>query len=84
MVDVDEEPSWLQVIHDSNLENYVRGSRQRIDCLQKHFAVEMPASGRHETHSEIVLDRIRTFAMSTATRAKRSIKYRLGLYDNVN
>jgi len=84
LVDVDDEPGWLQVIHGTNLENYVRGSRQRIDCLQRHFAVEVPATARHETGLEIGLDRIRTFATSTATRAARSIKYRLGLYDNVN
>jgi hypothetical protein len=84
LVDVDDEPSWLQVIHGTNLENYVRGSRQRIECLQRHFAVEMPAAARHESGLEIGLDRIRTFATSTATRAARSIKYRLGLYDNVN
>jgi hypothetical protein len=84
IVDVDDEPSWLQVIHDSNVENYVRGSRQRIDCLQQRFAVDMPATVRPESGLEIGLDRIRTFATSTATRAARSIKYRLGLYDNVN
>jgi hypothetical protein len=84
LIDVDAEPSWLQVIHGSNLENYVRGSRQRIDRLQRHFAVEMPASARRESDFEISLDRIRTFATSTATRAARSIKYRLGLYDDVN
>jgi len=84
LVDVDDEPSWLQVIHGTNLENYVRGSRQRIECLQRHFAVEVPTSARHESGLEIGLDRIRTFATSTATRAARSIKYRLGLYDNVN
>lgn len=84
VVDVDDEPSWLQVIHDSNLENYVRGRRERIDSLQVHFAVAGPASGRRETQLEIVLDRIRTFATSTATRAARSVKYRLGLYDSVN
>ena len=84
IVDVDEEPSWLQVIHDSNVENYVRGSRQRIECLQQHFAVATPATARRETGLEIGLDRIRTFATSTAARAARSIKYRLGLYDNVN
>lgn len=84
IVDVDDEPSWLQVIHDSNVENYVRGSRQRIECLQRHFAVQMAASARHESDLEIGLDRIRTFATSTMTRAARSIKYRLGLYDNVN
>jgi hypothetical protein len=84
LVDVDDEPGWLQVIHGTNLENYVRGSRQRIECLQRHFAVEVPATVRHESGLEIGLDRIRTFATSTATRAARSIKYRLGLYDNVN
>ena len=84
VVDVDDEPSWLQVIHGSNLENYVRGRRERIDCLQVHFAVEGPTSGHRETQLEIVLDRIRTFATSTATRAARSVKYRLGLYDSVN
>ena len=84
LINVDDEPAWLQVIHGTNLENYVRGSRQRIDRLQRHFAVEMPATARPESGFEIGLDRIRTFATSTATRAARSIKYRLGLYDNVN
>jgi len=84
VINVDEQPSWLQVIHGSNVENYVRGSRQRIERLQQHFAVEVPATARHESGLEIGLDRIRTFATSTATRAARSIKYRLGRYDNVN
>jgi hypothetical protein len=84
VINVDDEPSWLQVIHGSNVENYRRGSRQRIEFLQRHFAVAMPASAHRESGFEIGLDRIRTFATSTATRATRSIKYRLGLYDNVN
>lgn len=84
LVDIDAEPSWLQVIHGSNVENYRRGSRQRIECLQRHFAITAPDSGRQESGLEIVLDRIRTFVTGTATRALRSVKYRLGRYDNVN
>ncbi len=84
LVNIDEEPSWLQVIHGGNLENYLRGSRQRIDELQRHFAVKVPDGVRRESGVEIGLDRVRTFATSTATRAVRSIKYRLGLYDDIN
>ena len=84
LVDVDDEPSWLQVIHGGNLENYLRGKRQRIDSLARHFAVAVPDSARRETALEIWFDRVRTFATSTATRAGRSIKYRLGLYDDIN
>jgi len=84
VIDVDDEPSWLQVIHGGNLENYLRGSRQRIDRLQRYFAVDMPADAHRETGLEIFLDRMRIFATSTVTRAVRSVRYRLGHYDNIN
>ena len=84
VVDADEEPGWLQVIHDTNLENYVRGRRQRIDDLPRLFDVAVPASARDESSLEIGFDRVRTFATSNATRLARSIKYRLGFYDDNN
>ena len=84
VVDADEEPGWLQVIHGSNLENYVRGRRQRIDGLPRLFDVAVPASAGDESSLEIGFDRVRTFATSNATRLARSIKYRLGLYDDIN
>jgi hypothetical protein len=84
VIDVDEEPSWLQVIHGGNLENYLRGRRERIGDLPRHFDVKLPKGTRRENGLEIAFDRIRTFATSTMTRVVRSVKYRLGLYDDIN
>jgi len=84
LVNIDDEPAWLQVIHGGNLENYLRGRRERIDGLSRRFAVKQPDAARRESGLEIGFDRVRTFATSTATRAVRSIKYRLGLYDDIN
>jgi hypothetical protein len=78
VIDADDEPGWLQVIHGTNLENYVRGRRQRIDALPQRFDVEVPASAHDESSLEIGFDRVRTFATSTATRMVRSIRFRLG------
>jgi hypothetical protein len=42
VVDVNEAPAWLQVVHGTNLENYVRGRRQRIGEIAKRFDVGLP------------------------------------------
>lgn len=78
VIDADDGPGWLQVIHDTNLENYVRGRRQRIDALPRLFDIDVPASAHAESSLEIGIDRVRTFATSTATRVVRSIRFRLG------
>jgi N-acetylglucosaminyl-diphospho-decaprenol L-rhamnosyltransferase len=76
VVDVTQEPAWLQVIHDTNVENYVRGKRQRIGELSARFDVDA-GTGQDEGAAEIYLDRLRTLATSTATRLKRAFKYRI-------
>jgi hypothetical protein len=77
VVDLGQEPAWLQVIHDTNLENYVRGRRRRIGELADRFDVEVDSSARGENAVEIGVDRVLTFARSTTTRLMRSVKFRL-------
>jgi hypothetical protein len=77
VVDLGQEPAWLQVIHGTNLENYVRGRRRRIGELVDRFDVEVDASAAGESSMEIGVDRVLTFAKSTTTRLMRSVKFRL-------
>ena len=79
VVDAGDQPAWLQVVHDSNLENYVRGSRTRLGALSGCFDVQLPASAANESALEIGVDRLRTWVTSTGIRLHRSIKWRLGL-----
>lgn len=75
VVDVAHEPGWLQVIHDSNVENYVRGSRQHIGKLSGRFDVVADIAAR-ETSAEIYLDRAWTLASSTGRRLLRHLESR--------
>ena len=77
VVDLGQEPAWLQVIHGTNLENFVRGRRIRIGELAARFDVPVSASARGESSLEIGVDRVVTFAKSMTTRLMRSVKFRL-------
>jgi hypothetical protein len=77
VVNVDDEPGWLQVIHGGNAENFVRGSRRPIGELRRRFDVVLPTAVDDETGAEIYLDRARVLATSTSTRLFRSLKSRL-------
>jgi hypothetical protein len=79
VIDVSDQPAWLQVIHGTNVENYVRGRRRRIGELSQRFDVHLPESASSESDLEIKFDRLRTFATSTSIRLLRSVKFRLGL-----
>jgi len=76
IVDVNEQPAWMQVIHGTNLENYVRGRRHRIGELGQRFDVPVPDKAE-ESSLEIGMDRLRTLVLSTATRLVRSVQIRL-------
>ena len=71
VVDVADEPAWLQVIHNSNVENYVRGIRHRIGELSGRFDVAIPGPSADESSAEIYFDRVRTLATSTSKRLLR-------------
>jgi hypothetical protein len=77
VVDGHAQPAWLQVVHDSNLENYVRGRRARIRSLPDRFDVPLAPGGRDESALELGIDRVLTLAAAGSTRLVRSIKFRL-------
>jgi hypothetical protein len=65
------------VVHDSNLENYVRGRRARIRSLPDRFDVPLAPGARDESALELGIDRVLTLAAAGSTRLVRSIKFRL-------
>jgi len=77
VIDVGDEPGWLQVIHGGNAENFVRGSRRPIGELARRFDIALPDAADDETSAGIYLDRARVLATSTSTRLIRSLKSRL-------
>jgi hypothetical protein len=55
-----DRPSWLQVIHDNNLLNVVRGRRRPLEDLTEsgRFTVKLPRPARQESVVEVLLDGI--------------------------
>lgn len=50
-------PAWLQVIHERNVSNRVRGRRVPAACLADEFAVDLGAEVANETSADYWLDR---------------------------
>jgi Putative rhamnosyl transferase len=54
---VDERPAWLQVIHDRNISNRVRGRRAPAARLHEEFALDLGAEVAAESAADYWLDR---------------------------
>jgi Putative rhamnosyl transferase len=50
-------PAWLQVIHDRNVSNRVRGRRVPATCVADEFTVDLGAEAANETPADYWLDR---------------------------
>jgi len=55
---INYEPAWLQVIHDKNVSNRVKGKRQPISSLYENFSINPEFKVTHEKKFEIFIDRL--------------------------
>ncbi len=69
IVEVSRRPSWLQVVHDDNRANHVRGVRSPLRDLSAAFDIELRSLAEHESRLSLDLDRAWTMARAGTSRA---------------
>ena len=79
VLDLPGRPSWLQVVHDRNLTNKVRGVRlwRSPASLRDEFSLEAPLEDAQESNLEFLIDylgSLRWSAQSLRATARRLIK----------
>jgi hypothetical protein len=68
VVEVTERPSWVQVIHEGNRFNHVRGIRHSIRDLSPGFDIEHRGLAERENRLALSLDRARTTVRTGTSR----------------
>ena len=77
VVIVAERPSWLQVIHEGNLENRERGIRCGMRELSNDFAIKPPEPMARENWILLHLDKAFTTLRTTALKYSHHIRSKL-------
>jgi hypothetical protein len=63
VVQIRNNPGWIQVVHGKNVSNRIRGYRISRPEISKYFSIEIGTAGNDEKRSEIVLDRMVLFPL---------------------
>ncbi|MDA8383618.1 MAG: glycosyltransferase [Betaproteobacteria bacterium] len=74
VLEVSEDPGWLQVVHGGNIANRARGVRAAVKELKGRFALSDEMIERQENAVMLRLDAMRTRAIEGARRARRRIR----------
>ncbi len=74
VVEVSQEPGWLQVVHGGNLANRQRGVREPVSSLRGRFALDDALLAGKESAMGLALDAIRTRIVEEARRVWHRVK----------
>lgn len=77
IVEVSQEPAWIQAVHGGNLENQQRGVRHPVRALADNFAIDPSLLDRSENPLVLNLDKIRTQIKANVTELWHSARRRL-------
>lgn len=67
-------PSWVQVVHGSNLDNIKRGIRRPMSSLNGEFAIDYESIARRESVIGLALDRVASATIMAGRTVVASIR----------